>query len=226
MMCITGLRRMPKIQIRPKRTPQKPRVDTSGMTDYEKYHAQMENKRVNTNATDQKDLVNQEPSQNNANNSSNTNQQPNYSEQQVDDGDRPVVVNNYYAADDYDYYYASRIRRFHQPYLGFNYYSPFYTDYYWYDPFYFGSSIYWGPSFGFGIGLGFGWDPWCSGWGYGGGYYAGYGYGGYYGGGYYGGYYGCNLHFVKIKEKVKTNGLELNIVINYISIKRIQNPYK
>jgi hypothetical protein len=50
--------------------------------------------------------------------------------------------------DDYDYYYTSRIRRFHHFYFGFDYFSPAFTCYYYYDPFYTdayyypGSSIY------------------------------------------------------------------------------------
>jgi len=74
--------------------------------------------------------------------------------------DAIVVVNNYY--DNYDYYYSSRINRFHRSYTDFNYYAPVYTDAYWYNyqplswgisiysyspgwynP-YFGSSYYWG----------------------------------------------------------------------------------
>lgn len=51
--------------------------------------------------------------------------------------------------DDYEYYYSSRIRRFNNPYYGFDFYSPAYVDpvYYnaalagFYSP---GSSIYWG----------------------------------------------------------------------------------
>lgn len=37
--------------------------------------------------------------------------------------------------DEYDYYYTSRIRRFHRPLYGFNYFDPYYTDLYYYDPF-------------------------------------------------------------------------------------------
>ncbi len=53
-----------------------------------------------------------------------------------------TVVNNYY--DDYDYYYSSRINRFHRSYAVFDYYSPFFTDTYWYSyrPFTWGLSIY------------------------------------------------------------------------------------
>ena len=50
--------------------------------------------------------------------------------------------------DDQDYYYASRIKRFHRPYHGFDYYSPCYADYYFYDnyeysdPWFFDRDIY------------------------------------------------------------------------------------
>lgn len=91
-----------------------------------------------------------------------------------------TVINNYnyYEADDYyDYMYSSRIRRFHRPIMS-GYYSPIYTNMYWYnyDPFCFGTSIYttysffnpylpWGgPSWGFG------WNSWSGlsfGFGYG-----------------------------------------------------------
>jgi hypothetical protein len=66
-----------------------------------------------------------------------------------------IVVNNYY--DDYDFYYASRINRFHRSYAVFDYYSPFYTDAYWYTytPFTWGLSIYRG-GLGFSIGYNFG----------------------------------------------------------------------
>lgn len=36
--------------------------------------------------------------------------------------------------DDYDYYYTARIRRFHRPMSGFNYFDPFYADMWYYDP--------------------------------------------------------------------------------------------
>lgn len=36
---------------------------------------------------------------------------------------------------DYDFYYTSRIRRFHRPVYGFGYYDPIYTDVVYYDPF-------------------------------------------------------------------------------------------
>ena len=51
------------------------------------------------------------------------------------------VADNYY-----DYSFSSRIRRFHRPMYYSNYYGGLYTDYYWYnnDPFYCGTSIYYG----------------------------------------------------------------------------------
>lgn len=36
---------------------------------------------------------------------------------------------------DYDYYYTSRIRRFHRPYYGFGFFDPIYVDAWHYDPF-------------------------------------------------------------------------------------------
>ena len=42
-----------------------------------------------------------------------------------------VVINNYYPEN--DYYYASRIKRFHHSYAAFEYYAPVFTDVYWYN---------------------------------------------------------------------------------------------
>lgn len=110
----------------------------------------------------------------------------------------------------YDYDYASRIDRFHNPTGNFGYYSPVYSGYgTGYGPS-FSMNYGWGfPSSYFSVGFGYGWgssyynpwcyDPWyCSpywgypsyGWGYGSSYWAGYNHGywnGYYAGG--GGYY-------------------------------------
>ena len=65
--------------------------------------------------------------------------------------DTDTITDNYYqdydVADDYyDYSFSSRIRRFHRPMYSSNYYGGLYTDYYWYnnDPFYCGTSIYYG----------------------------------------------------------------------------------
>ncbi|NBU36022.1 MAG: hypothetical protein EBS35_05545 [Bacteroidetes bacterium] len=41
--------------------------------------------------------------------------------------------NSYY--DDYDFYYTSRIRRFHRPLQGFSFFDPYYVDMAYYDPF-------------------------------------------------------------------------------------------
>ena len=53
---------------------------------------------------------------------------------------------DYLANDYYDYSYSSRIRRFHRPLFNSGFYGSMYTDYYWYnnDPFYCGTSIYYG----------------------------------------------------------------------------------
>ena len=65
--------------------------------------------------------------------------------------DTDTITDNYYSeydiADDYyDYSFSSRIRRFHRPMYYSSYYGGLYTDYYWYnnDPFYCGTSIYYG----------------------------------------------------------------------------------
>jgi hypothetical protein len=65
--------------------------------------------------------------------------------------DTDSITDNYYqdynVADDYyDYSFSSRIRRFHRPMYSSNYYGGLYTDYFWYnnDPFYCGTSIYFG----------------------------------------------------------------------------------
>ena len=77
-----------------------------------------------------------------------------YSENTLENQDT-ILENDQYDAYDNDYYYdfsySSRIRRFHRPMmLNYGFYSGYYTDYYWYnpDPFYWGSSIYYG----------YGWD--------------------------------------------------------------------
>jgi hypothetical protein len=86
-----------------------------------------------------------------------------------------TIVNNYY---DYDYFYASRINRFHRSFSTFNYYAPLFTDSYWYNyqPYSMGLSIYGGPGVGFGffynspVYYDYGWNnP-----GFGGSYYGGY----------------------------------------------------
>jgi hypothetical protein len=44
--------------------------------------------------------------------------------------------------DNQDYYYTSRIKRFHRPYWGFDYYNTCYVDNYFYDPFDFDPFFY------------------------------------------------------------------------------------
>ena len=83
-----------------------------------------------------------------------------------------------YYEDDYDYQYTSRIRRFHRPYYGFDYYDPVYVDMYYYDPFInpgmtvliydtpyrwnrwnrWNSWNAWGPSVSFNVYSGWGWN--------------------------------------------------------------------
>lgn len=58
--------------------------------------------------------------------------------------------------DDYDYYYSSRIRRFHRPYTGFDFYDPYYVSYNYYDPYYNDSYYYPGST----IYISFGADYW------------------------------------------------------------------
>ncbi len=41
----------------------------------------------------------------------------------------------YYDDEPYDYYYTSRIRRFHRPMYGFGYFDPYYIDSYYYNPY-------------------------------------------------------------------------------------------
>ena len=95
--------------------------------------------------------------------------------------DARIVVNNYY--DDYDYYFSSRINRFHRSYSAFNYYAPVFTDTYWYNyqPFSWGISIYGGG--GFGIGYSYNYPVYNYGYGYNNGWYDPY-----YGSSYYWGY--------------------------------------
>ena len=96
-----------------------------------------------------------------------------------DDGG--LVINNYY---NYDYFYASRINRFHRSYATFTYYSPVYTDSYWYtyNPFTWGLSIYggvlgFGVSYNYPIYYNYGWNYPYYGWDYP--YFGGYSYWGY-----------------------------------------------
>jgi hypothetical protein len=89
------------------------------------------------------------------------------------------IVNNYY--DDYDYYFSSRINRFHRSYSAFDYYSPVFTETYWYNyqPHSWGISIYGGG--GFGIGYSYNYPVYN------------YGYGNFYGG--YEPYFGSSYYW-------------------------------
>lgn len=83
-----------------------------------------------------------------------------------------IVVNNYYNGTGYEY--ASRIYRFHNSYVAFDFYSPLYTETFWYHytPYTWGVSIYddwyyYGGSVsrynwtsGFGGSYWWGYDPW------------------------------------------------------------------
>ncbi|MGE0568207.1 MAG: hypothetical protein AB7O73_09675, partial [Bacteroidia bacterium] len=78
--------------------------------------------------------------------------------QQEKDNANPYYQEPHYESDDYyDYEYASRLKRFHNPVYGTGYYDNYYTDSYWYNqnPSYCGNSIYssynwWMPSTQFG----------------------------------------------------------------------------
>lgn len=110
--------------------------------------------------------------------------------------------------DEYDYYYTSRLRRFHTNVsMGWGFYDPFFTNMFWYDPIpaNFGISIYlgcnwWWPtpfyrpwfwdwgwySSGFSWGWGWGWG-FSRPWGWGGNYWNGFWHG--YNAGFLAGYY-------------------------------------
>ncbi|MFN2378626.1 MAG: hypothetical protein ABR519_00280 [Bacteroidales bacterium] len=57
----------------------------------------------------------------------------------------------------YDFHYASRIKRFHSSYTAFTFYSPVYTEAWWYtnQPYTWGVSIYAGGGFGYGYSFGY-----------------------------------------------------------------------
>jgi hypothetical protein len=117
--------------------------------------------------------------------------------------------NNYEEDDRDDYYYTTRLRRFHNPYRGFNYYDPIYTDVYFVDPYWNSTTIVINNGWGFNNGWGWnnwnrwnrwnnwngwngGWcynDPWgCNnGWGWNGGWNSGWNGWGWNGGGWNGG---------------------------------------
>jgi len=87
-------------------------------------------------------------------------------------GSQQIVVNNYYYGNGYEY--SSRLKRFHNSYTSFDFYSPVYTEAYWYNftPYTWGVSIYddwyyYGAGVsryswrsGFGGSYWWGYDPW------------------------------------------------------------------
>lgn len=121
--------------------------------------------------------------------------EPAYSESETytDPNGTTYITNNYYS----DLEYASRLRRFYQPYCFDSYYCNYYTDPFYYDPWYSGLNMSLGFNWGCGsIGWGWGypsysyyppfyWDSWYNpyyGWGW-----PSYGYGSYWNG-YWDGY--------------------------------------
>lgn len=80
-----------------------------------------------------------------------------YDEESYDD--RYYDDDSYDHFDDYDYYYTSRIKRFHRPYRGFGFYDPCYVDRYYYDPFAF-SYNHWYPGSSIYISFGNPWNSW------------------------------------------------------------------
>lgn len=137
--------------------------------------------------------------------------------QKAKDDANPYYKDPEFNKDDYyDYEYASRVRRFHNPVYGTGYYDNWYTNSYWYsgNPAFYGSSIYgnstWGlmPSvqfnsyynnWGWGLGYGNYYNGWNNPWGWNNGWsYPGWGYynnpnAAYWAGynqGYYNGWYG------------------------------------
>lgn len=160
----------------------KPRYDTTGMTDYQKYRAMRDG-----NASEIQE-ENQKNSDTSSKQTDNDQIAPDFtSVDTAEDGS--VVVNNYFFEDN-DWRY-SRYRSFY-----FDYYDPFYWDYYPHYG-YFGYDHYWGsPYYGWSWSIGFHSPYYDYYWGrpsywyhpfYHSGYY-GYGHYGYYDG-YYHGYY-------------------------------------
>ena len=106
-------------------------------------------------------------------------------EQYTDGSGNTYITNNFNGSnntfnydDYYDYAYAARIRRFHQPVVIASYYDAYYTNAYWYtyDPFLWGTSIYtgyswWRPRPWAGWGCNYSWNwGWDCGWSFGMGY--------------------------------------------------------
>jgi len=67
-----------------------------------------------------------------------------YNSTESDDDENDEYYEEDYADNgDYDFYYSSRIRRFHRHNRGFGYYDNYYVDNSFYDPFYnYGTTIY------------------------------------------------------------------------------------
>ena len=152
--------------VQKKQEPATPKVQADEPDDYEKYINSLENQRVNQQQTEYySDSLEYAEDQDFVG-----------GEYYEEDGNT-YVTNNYYNTD--DYYYASRIRRFYDPFMTMGYYSSWYYDPFWYQPGWSFRMSYGYPfsSYGFSYGL--------PGYGYG---YPGYGYGypDYYG--YYTGY--------------------------------------
>ena len=59
-----------------------------------------------------------------------------YKDETYQTQDHGYVDDEYDYYNDYDFYYTSRIRRFHRPFYGFGYYDPIYVDAWHYDPFF------------------------------------------------------------------------------------------
>ena len=170
--------------------------ETDGMTDYERYSLQKEKEFLSSGKTARAKADTTSPVNDTINQAEGLDEEsPFYSEyEQTDDG--KTIINNYYLSEDdeYDFYYSSRFRRFHTPYYGYGYYDPWFSDmyYYTYDPFFWGTSIYFGTYWG-GFGFynyysPFSYYRWGYPYSYYGSYYAGY-YDGYWGSHYYNGDY-------------------------------------
>lgn len=174
-----------------------------------------------------------DPYSNNGSNTAN-NGSDRYSQEQYQSNYRDSEQSEMYSDGYIDYdddSYTTRLRRFNNVYLGYNYWSPMYSPY-WAMPVYMDPWFYspyrmgWGMS----IGWGFGSPYWSSGWGmcnwwgynnfsywhnpymgwggYGGYGYGGYGYGGYGYGGYWNGYYeGLNSRRVNYGPRPSYNSM-------------------
>lgn len=88
------------------------------------------------------------------------NRPPSNDDEYYDNGSSGGGGDYYEYDDDYDdYAYSTRIRRFHQPYRGFDYYSNAYVDYGYYDPYYY--NRFFSPGVSIIVGNGY-WNRWNS----------------------------------------------------------------